>query len=169
MSDDQSRDPQHHKDEHQVLPSNPVLRTKALKHAYLVDVRRNSAGPRAEKQNREKEFYAASKMPKGQISCFSAEQPRQKTPIGPNSLLKITSLHHRFWIESALALTCWVVLVVTLGWQDWIEALTGLDPDHHSGWVEWLVVVGLAACSVTLGFAARSEWRRGGAALPTSA
>jgi hypothetical protein len=45
-------------------------------------------------------------------------------------------------------------------WRDWIEALTGFDPDHHNGSFEWLIVAGLFAASVLVARAARVEWRR---------
>jgi hypothetical protein len=28
--------------------------------------------------------------------------------------------------------------VLTIFWPDWIEGLTGYDPDQHDGIVEWL-------------------------------
>jgi hypothetical protein len=33
--------------------------------------------------------------------------------------------------------------VLTILWPDWIEALTGYDPDQHDGTVEWLIVLAL--------------------------
>jgi hypothetical protein len=33
--------------------------------------------------------------------------------------------------------------VLTIVWPDWIEALTGYDPDQHNGTVEWLIVIAL--------------------------
>ena len=42
---------------------------------------------------------------------------------------------------------------------DWIEGLTGWDPDNHSGAVEWIVVAGLLAAAVTMGLVARHHWR----------
>jgi protein-S-isoprenylcysteine O-methyltransferase Ste14 len=48
-------------------------------------------------------------------------------------------------------------------WRDWIEILTGWDPDNHSGAVEWIVVVGLLVAAVAMGLAARRHWR-----LPTA-
>ena len=49
--------------------------------------------------------------------------------------------------------------LVTIVWPDWIEALTGWDPDHGSGYVEWVVVFGLLAVGVGVGVLARREWR----------
>jgi hypothetical protein len=33
--------------------------------------------------------------------------------------------------------------VFTIFWPDWIEALTGYDPEQHDGSVEWLIVIAL--------------------------
>ena len=66
----------------------------------------------------------------------------------------------RFWIETALASFCGILAVLTLITRDWIEALTGYDPDQHDGSVEWTIVIGLAFVCVLLSFAARAEWRR---------
>ena len=65
-----------------------------------------------------------------------------------------------FWIEASLAGFCGALAVLTIFWQDWIEALTGYDPDQHDGSVEWLVVVGLFAACACLSIAARAQWWR---------
>jgi hypothetical protein len=49
--------------------------------------------------------------------------------------------------------------ILTIFWHDWIEALTGWDPDRGNGTVEWIVVVGLLAVSVAMGLVARRHWR----------
>lgn len=65
----------------------------------------------------------------------------------------------RFWLEAAIALLGGALGVLSVFWHDWIEAVTGMDPDHHSGSTEWAIVAGLLLISVTVGIAARNEWR----------
>ena len=38
---------------------------------------------------------------------------------------------------------CCGLAVLTIFWPDWIEALTGYDPDQHDGTVEGLIVIAL--------------------------
>jgi hypothetical protein len=59
----------------------------------------------------------------------------------------------------AVALCAGILGLLTIFWHDWIEALTGQDPDHHNGSAEWIVVVGLLAVAVAMGFAARRHWK----------
>ncbi len=66
----------------------------------------------------------------------------------------------RLWIEAGLAAISGALAVITLFWQDWIEALTGFDPDSHDGSVEWAVVIALAIICAVFSLAARAEWRR---------
>lgn len=66
----------------------------------------------------------------------------------------------RFWVEAVLASACGFLAVLTSFWPDWIEELTGFDPDEHSGSVEWTIVAGLALACVVVSLAARAEWRR---------
>jgi len=49
--------------------------------------------------------------------------------------------------------------ILTVFWHDWIEVLTGWDPDNHSGIVEWIAVVGLLVAVVITGLAARRHGR----------
>jgi hypothetical protein len=65
----------------------------------------------------------------------------------------------RFWIESVSCAATASLALVTLISPDWIELTTGLDPDRHSGSVEWLAVAVLMIASVTLGLLARGERR----------
>jgi hypothetical protein len=66
-------------------------------------------------------------------------------------------IRRQFWLESALALGCGALAAFTVVRRDWIEALTGLDPDGRSGSVEWLIVAALTACCVVAGRAALRE------------
>jgi hypothetical protein len=71
----------------------------------------------------------------------------------------------RFWLEAGLASLTGVLTLVTLVSREWIEALTGWDPDHHSGSLEWAIVFGLLALTVIAAATAYAEWRR---ALPAT-
>ena len=70
-----------------------------------------------------------------------------------------------FWPESVLACIAGVVAVVTLVWPDWIERVTGLQPDAHSGSLEWILAAGCGLAALLLGTLARREWRRAMTAL----
>ena len=65
----------------------------------------------------------------------------------------------RVGLETAIALLAGLLGVVTIFWHDWIEALTGWDPDQHNGAAEWLIVVGLIAVAAAMGIVARRHWR----------
>jgi hypothetical protein len=65
----------------------------------------------------------------------------------------------RTWLEIAVALGAGILGVMTELWHDWIEALTGWDPDQHNGSVEWIVVVALLTIAVGVGLLARREWK----------
>jgi hypothetical protein len=69
------------------------------------------------------------------------------------------SLRVRFWIEAALAASSASMFAVTVTWRDWIEAVFHVDPDRHSGSLEWAIVAALCALTVACGLLARSEWR----------
>lgn len=71
-----------------------------------------------------------------------------------------SNVRARFWLETSLASLCGVLAALTLWWRDWIEALTGFDPDHHNGSFEWAIVAGLALLCIAVSVAARTEWRR---------
>jgi hypothetical protein len=72
----------------------------------------------------------------------------------------MTTVRARFALEAGFASLCGALALVTLFWRDWIEALTGFDPDHHNGSFEWLIVAGLFAACVLVALVARAEWRR---------
>jgi undecaprenyl pyrophosphate phosphatase UppP len=63
-------------------------------------------------------------------------------------------------VETVLTAVVGVLAVVTVFWHDWIEALTGWDPDHHNGTAEIYIIIGLALVAVALGLVTRSSWKR---------
>jgi hypothetical protein len=69
-------------------------------------------------------------------------------------------MRRRFWIEAGLAVVSGCLLLLTLVSREWIEALTGWDPDRGSGSVEWLLVLALLAATATFGVMARAERAR---------
>jgi uncharacterized membrane protein len=71
-----------------------------------------------------------------------------------------------FWVEVGLAAITGLLALVTPVFPDWIEVLTGWDPDQHDGSVEWMIVVGLFIVTIALVAAAALEWRRTTAAAP---
>jgi len=69
-------------------------------------------------------------------------------------------LRIRFWAESVIGGAAAVLGLLTIVWRDWIEAIFGVDPDHHSGTLEWWIVGGLLVVALVLGVVARADWRR---------
>jgi hypothetical protein len=69
-------------------------------------------------------------------------------------------LKQRFRIETALGILTSVLFLLTLVTREWIEALTGWDPDHGNGSLEWVIVAVLLVVSVALFMQARSDWRK---------
>jgi len=56
----------------------------------------------------------------------------------------------RIRLESALAIASGTLCVLTFAWRDWIEAVFRVDPDQHSGALEWAIVAVLLAAFATL-------------------
>jgi hypothetical protein len=54
--------------------------------------------------------------------------------------------------------------VITLISPDWIEIVSGWDPDQHNGSIEWLIAGVLLITSGATLVIARIEWRRTAAA-----
>jgi hypothetical protein len=71
-----------------------------------------------------------------------------------------TPPRRRFWVEAALATSSSVLAVITLLSKEWIEIVSGVDPDHGNGSIEWLIVIILAVAAAILAALARAEWRR---------
>jgi len=69
-------------------------------------------------------------------------------------------LSGRFWVEAGLGLANTVFALLTLAWRDWVEIVFKVDPDHHSGSLEWIIVAVAVAVTVITFAAARIEWRK---------
>jgi hypothetical protein len=84
--------------------------------------------------------------------------------VGPGSV-KVrgamqSTIRERFWFEAGVMSVCGILAVLTVIWPDWIEALTGFNPDNQIGSFEWMIVAGLFVVGVLAGFAACAELRR---------
>ncbi len=73
------------------------------------------------------------------------------------------SLRRRFWVEAALAILGVFLVVVTALWKDWVEIVFRVDPDHHSGALEWVVVLTFVTATIACSALARREWLRSSA------
>ena len=88
---------------------------------------------------------------------FSCRWQRRSSPDTGGWALKPSKIRAR--LETVIALLAGVLGIITIFWHDWIEALTGWDPDHHNGAFEWLIVAILLAVAVAMGLIARRHWR----------
>lgn len=68
----------------------------------------------------------------------------------------------RFRVEAASALGTLFLAIITILWQNWIEIVFRVDPDHGNGSFErWIVGVAAALCLASV-LLARREWKRSG-------
>ena len=65
----------------------------------------------------------------------------------------------RFWFEATTAVIGSALFVITLFSREWIEALTGWDPDSGSGALELMIALSLLAVSTVSMLAARRVYR----------
>jgi hypothetical protein len=65
-----------------------------------------------------------------------------------------------FWVETALAAITGLLALITPIFPDWIEFVSGWDPDQHDGSVERMIVVGLFVVTIVMVGLAAIEWRR---------
>lgn len=75
------------------------------------------------------------------------------------------ALRSRFWLEVGMAIVTTILFLITLVQRDWIEVVSGVDPDSRSGTFEWLIVGALLVVMITLVTLASYEWRRTRAAI----
>jgi len=64
------------------------------------------------------------------------------------------------FVVTAVAVVGLSVAISLDPWREWIEFLTGWDPDGGSGALEMGIVVVLAAIALGLSLRARSDWRK---------
>jgi hypothetical protein len=69
-------------------------------------------------------------------------------------------LKTRMRVESILALISAGLFVLTLINPEWIEALTGLEPDAGSGALEWLIAAAFLVAAVVTAVMARRDYRQ---------
>ncbi len=62
-------------------------------------------------------------------------------------------------IEIVLAALLGAATILTAVWPDWIEGLTGFDPDGGNGSIEWLIVAVLAVATIVVAALARRDLR----------
>jgi hypothetical protein len=70
------------------------------------------------------------------------------------------SIRPLFWIPTALGTLTGVLALITPVFPDWIEFISGWDPDQHDGTAESWIVIGLIGLTVVLFGFAIAEWRR---------
>lgn len=68
-------------------------------------------------------------------------------------------LRARLWMEFGLAAASAIAAVLTLVWSDWIEIVLRVDPDQHSGSLEFGIAAALFTIAVAFVLVARREWR----------
>lgn len=66
----------------------------------------------------------------------------------------------RITIEAALGLVSLALCILTLVSGEWIEELTGLEPDAGSGALEWAIVIGFALAALACGALATRDHKR---------
>jgi hypothetical protein len=72
-----------------------------------------------------------------------------------------------FWVEIGLAAFTGLLALVTPIFPDWIEFVSGWDPDQHDGSVERMIVIGLFVVTIAMVALAAIEWRRTSAIAST--
>ena len=63
-------------------------------------------------------------------------------------------------LETLLAILAASLFVLSLITRDWIEVIFRVDPDRHSGSVEWTLAASCAVVALASGFLARRDWKR---------
>jgi hypothetical protein len=71
-----------------------------------------------------------------------------------------SKLQRRLWLKTLIGAGTGVLSVVTPIWPDWIEAISGWDPDHRDGSAEWMIVTALLLVTATMLAMVAREWQQ---------
>ncbi|HEU0026888.1 MAG TPA: hypothetical protein VFQ25_07205 [Ktedonobacterales bacterium] len=74
--------------------------------------------------------------------------------------MMMNSLRRRFWIELGATSVTLLVFMITVTHSDWIELVSGFDPDMGSGALEWALGAGLTLVVIAAIVMMRYEWAR---------
>ena len=69
-------------------------------------------------------------------------------------------LKFRVRLEFALAVLCLALSILTAISGEWIEEITGLEPDAGSGALEWAIVAALAVAAIVAALLGRRDLHR---------
>jgi uncharacterized membrane protein len=69
------------------------------------------------------------------------------------------NVRRRLWFEIGLASITGFLAIITPVFPDWIEFVSGWDPDRHVGSVERLIATGLFLVTIAMFALAAMEWR----------
>jgi hypothetical protein len=68
-------------------------------------------------------------------------------------------LQNRLRIKLVLAVLSLALSILTAISAEWIEELTGFEPDAGSGAMEWMIALGFGVAAITLALFARRDVR----------
>jgi hypothetical protein len=71
----------------------------------------------------------------------------------------VSNVRLRLIIEVSAAVVSMGAFILTLIRRDWIEVLSGVNPDHHSGAIEGLILGVFLTVGVIAATLAGAEWR----------
>jgi hypothetical protein len=84
----------------------------------------------------------------------------QLAKANPMDISSKRTLQRRLWLKTFIGAVTGVLSVVTLIWPDWIEAISGWDPDQHDGSAEWMIVTALLLVTATMLAMVAREWQQ---------
>jgi hypothetical protein len=95
---------------------------------------------------------------KGRVNAYIGKGKRMgRKPGGASRGVAVGRAMLR--VEVIVALCATFMAVVTAVVPDWIETVFGVDPDAHSGVLEWGLTIAFAAVALGGWLAARRTWR----------